>query len=166
MSISRVEQMKHIESKVGQCNKKFRADRQSFIAWNRVLGRWPVNYIQSQERGITLTTRCTGESVFDPLELWVMGPPCGFFLIGAVTSCTGMSEHSMSEGSLLIMSATTSVPRARDEENHFPARRTRRTNRQGSRPSVATEMSSTIVTGSCWQNCTPRCLHKQENITA
>ena len=32
MSISRVEQMKHIESRVGQCNKKFRADRQSFIA--------------------------------------------------------------------------------------------------------------------------------------
>ena len=36
MSISRVEQMKHIESKVRRCNKKFPADRQSFIAWNRV----------------------------------------------------------------------------------------------------------------------------------
>ena len=36
MSISRVEQMKHIESKVRRCNKKFQADRQSFIAWNRV----------------------------------------------------------------------------------------------------------------------------------
>ena len=22
---------------------------------------------------------CTGESGFDPVELWVMGPPCGFF---------------------------------------------------------------------------------------
>ena len=32
MSISRIEQLKHSESKVGQCNKKFRADRQSFIA--------------------------------------------------------------------------------------------------------------------------------------
>ena len=32
MSISRVEQMKHIESKVRRCNKKFQADRQSFIA--------------------------------------------------------------------------------------------------------------------------------------
>ena len=26
---------------------------------------------------ITLTTGCTGESGFDPVELWVMGPPCG-----------------------------------------------------------------------------------------
>ena len=22
---------------------------------------------------------CTGDSGFDPVELWVMGPPCGFF---------------------------------------------------------------------------------------
>ena len=43
---------------------------------------------------------------------------------------------------------------------------TRRTIRQSSRPSVVTEMSPTIVTGSYWQSCTPRCLHKQENITA
>ena len=28
----------------------------------------------------------------------------------------------MSKGSLSDMSATTSIPRARDEENHFPAR--------------------------------------------
>ena len=61
-----------------------------------------------------------------------------------------------------IMLATTLVPRARDEENHFPARWTRRTNRQSSRPSVVTGMSSTIVTGSYWQSCTPRCLRKQK----
>ena len=36
MSTSRVEQMTHIESKVRQCDKKFQADRQSFIAWSRV----------------------------------------------------------------------------------------------------------------------------------
>ena len=36
-----------------------------------------MNYIQSQARGITLTTGCTGESGFDPVELWVMGPPGG-----------------------------------------------------------------------------------------
>ena len=29
---------------------------------------------------------------------------------------------SMTENNLSTMSATTSVPRARDEENHFPAR--------------------------------------------
>ena len=55
----------------------------------------------------------------------------------------------MSEDSLSAMSATTSIPRARDEENHFPAVEMRRANRQGSSPSVATGMSSTIVTGSC-----------------
>ena len=56
---------------------------------NRALGRWPVNYIESQARGITLTTGCTGESGFDPMELWVMGPSCGL-KVGAVTSGTVM----------------------------------------------------------------------------
>ena len=56
----------------------------------------------------------------------------------------------MSVDSLSAMSATMLVPRARDEENHFPARWTRRANRQGSRPSVVTGISSTIVTGSYW----------------
>ena len=37
---------------------------------------------------------------------------------------------------------------------------TRQTNRQGSRPSMITGMSSTIVTGSYWQSGTTRCLHK------
>ena len=30
---------------------------------------------------------CIGESGFDPVELWVMGPPCGLKVEGAVTSC-------------------------------------------------------------------------------
>ena len=33
---------------------------------------------------------CTGESGLDPVELWVMGPPCGLKVGGAVTSCTVM----------------------------------------------------------------------------
>ena len=33
---------------------------------------------------------CTGESGFDPVELWVMGPPCGVKVGGAVTSCIVM----------------------------------------------------------------------------
>ena len=44
---------------------------------NRSLDMWSMNYIQSQARGISLITWCTGESGFDPVELWVMGPPCG-----------------------------------------------------------------------------------------
>ena len=48
-----------------------------------------MNYIQSQARGITLTTGGTGESGFDPVELWVMGPPCGLKVErGGLTSCT------------------------------------------------------------------------------
>ena len=43
------------------------------------------------------TGGCTGESGFDPVELWVMGPPGGFFLIGAVTSCTGMIARHVRE---------------------------------------------------------------------
>ena len=33
---------------------------------------------------------CTGESGFDPVELWVMGPPCGVKVGRAVTPCTIM----------------------------------------------------------------------------
>ena len=33
---------------------------------------------------------CIGESGFDPVELWVMGPPCGLKVGGAVTSCMVM----------------------------------------------------------------------------
>ena len=86
---------------------KFQTGRQSFDAWNRVwkgvqsnenkycvwyqnrsLGRWPVNCIRSQARGITLTKGCTGEWGFDPVELWVMGPPCGLKVGRVVTSFT------------------------------------------------------------------------------
>ena len=36
---------------------------------------------------ITLTTGCTGESGFDPVELWVMGPPGGLKVGRAEMSC-------------------------------------------------------------------------------
>ena len=80
-----------------------------------------VNYIRSQALGITLATGCTGESGFDPVELWVMGPPCGLKVERALTSCMVMIERYVRGVSLSAMSATTLVPRARNEENHFPA---------------------------------------------
>ena len=64
---------------------------------------------------------CTGESGFDPVELWVMGPPCGFFLIGAVTFFTVMIARHVREYQVSYV-GTISVPGVRDEENHFPAR--------------------------------------------
>ena len=92
MGISRVGQMKHIESQARRYSKKYQADRQSFDAqlegervsghenkycvWyqSRSLGRWLANYISSQERGISLATGCTGESGFDPVEFVGYGP--------------------------------------------------------------------------------------------
>ena len=44
---------------------------------NNSLGRWLVNYIRGQALGITVATGRTCESGFDPVELRVMGPPCG-----------------------------------------------------------------------------------------
>ena len=63
---------------------------------------------------------CNGELGFDPVELWVMGPPCGL-KIGAVTSRTGTIARHVRGYPVSYMSATSSVPRAWDEENHFPA---------------------------------------------
>ena len=44
---------------------------------NWSLGMWLANYIRNKAQGITSKQGCTGESGFDPMELWVMGPPCG-----------------------------------------------------------------------------------------
>ena len=94
-----------------------------------------------------------------------MGPSCGLKVARRwrfARSC----KQGMSEDSLSAMSATTSIPRARDEQNHFPTCWMRQTMRPGSRPSVATRMSSTIVTGSYWHSGTSRCLPKQGIISA
>ena len=61
---------------------------------------------------------CTGELGFDPVELWVMGPPCGLKVGGAVTSCMVMIARHV-RGCPSIMSAAMSLLRARDEENQF-----------------------------------------------
>ena len=62
---------------------------------------------------------CTRESGFDPVgygpTMWVKSRKGRWRL---ARSC----KQGMSEDSLSAMSATTSIPRARDEENHFPAR--------------------------------------------
>ena len=69
--------------------KGSRAMRLSIASATKIdhLGRWPVNYIRGRTRGTTLGTGGAGESGFDPVELWVMGPPCGLKVGRAVTSC-------------------------------------------------------------------------------
>ena len=163
MSISRVEQMKHIESKVRRCNKKFQADRQSFIAWSRVrkgfratgisivsdtridhLGRWPVNYIRGHARWINLGTGGAQES--QVLILW----NCGLWAHHVVLFFNRSSDILHGHDS----KACQGVPCQLCRQQHWYQGRgtkrtifllveTRRTNRQGSRPSVVTGMSST-----------------------
>ena len=58
---------------------------------------------------------CTGELGFDPVELWVMDPPCGL-TVGRALIARHVREYPVS------YVGNTLVPRARDEENHFPAR--------------------------------------------
>ena len=63
-----------------------------------LIGRWLMNYVRVHAGGITLGIGgCTGQSGFDPVELWVMGPRCGVFSIGAVTSCTVMIARHVRE---------------------------------------------------------------------
>ena len=40
---------------------------------------------------------CTGESGFDPVELWVMGPPCGSKVGRTETSCIVMITRHVRE---------------------------------------------------------------------
>ena len=58
---------------------------------NRSLGRWLVIFHTKPSVRNKLGNRgCTGESGFDPVELWVMGPPCGLKVERALAFCTVM----------------------------------------------------------------------------
>src|SRR3954465_2099982 len=74
-----------------------------------------MHYLRGQAREITSKTKGKEESGFGPVELWVMGPP----RIERVVTCYAIRTQGLSENCLLAMSATRSVPRARDAENHF-----------------------------------------------
>ena len=72
----------------------------------------------------------------------------------------------MSGDSLSVMSPTTLVPRARDEENHFPARlneadQKAKSSSIGGYRNVNSNNNKVLLT-----NCTLRCLHKPGTITA
>ena len=84
-----------------------------------------MDYIRVHARGITLGIGGVQDSQVS--ILW----NCGlwahhvvyyfFFLIGAVTSCTVMIARHVREYHVSYV-GNNLVPRARDEENHFPAR--------------------------------------------
>ena len=53
--------------------------------------KWLVNlHTRPRARNNLGIRGCTEESGFDPMELWVMGPPCELTVGRAVTSCTTM----------------------------------------------------------------------------
>ena len=49
-----------------------------------------MNYVRSQVQRIYQHQGCTGESGFDPMEQWVMGPPCGLKVERMLAFCTVM----------------------------------------------------------------------------
>ena len=178
--------MKHIESKVRRYHERFRPDRQSFDAWNRAWNGFKATgisivfdtriddpseggrelYTTSRARNNLGNQWCTGES--------------GFRSCGTVGYGPTMWVKSRKRGDVLHDHVSKACQRITGQlcwqHRWYQGRGTkrtifllvasRRTNRQSSRPSVVTEMSSTIVTQSCWHSCTPRCLHKKKNITA
>ena len=80
-----------------QSVKGVQSNENKYCVWyrNGSLGRWLAHYIRSQALGITLATGCIGESGFDPVELWVMGPPCGLKVESGLTSCTvAIARHA------------------------------------------------------------------------
>ena len=69
-----------------------------------------MSYIRGQARGITSETKGKGESGFGLVELWFMGPQRIRVVTFNAITLKGMTENNLS-----TMSATVSVPRARDE---------------------------------------------------
>ena len=63
-----------------------------------------------------------------------MGPPCGLKEVKALFILHGRDSKACQTVACELCRQQSSVPRARDEENHSPAHWTRRTNRQSSRP--------------------------------
>ena len=139
-----------------------------YCVWyqNRSLGMWFVNCIRSQAQGISLAIGSTWESGFDPMELWVMGPPCG-----SKSRKGDVILHDFDSKACLTITYQLCRQQHRYQGRGtkgtiFLLVWTRRTYRQISRPSVVTGKSSIIVTGSYWQSGTTMCLPKQEIITA
>ena len=96
------------------------------------------------------------------MDPWVMGPPW----IRRVLTFHAIQMKGLSENSLLAMSATMSVPRARDAENHFPAR-------YDEADQLAKFLTigghRKVINNRNWlyrQGSTMRCLHKQGIIAA
>ena len=133
---------------------------------NRSLGRWSMNYVQGHARGTTLRTGGVLESQVS--ILWNYG----LWAHHVVKSRKGrdvLRDHA----SKACQRVACRLCRQQLRYQGWGTKRTilllvetRRTNRQSSRPSVVTEMLSTIVTGSYWQGCTTRCLPKQGIITS
>ena len=159
---------------------------QSFVAWNKgvkgvqsngnkyciwyqnrsPLGRWLRIFIWSQAWEITLETRVYRRVRFRSCGTMGYGPT---MWVNSRKALLILHGHDSKESQRIACQLCWQQCRYQGrgtKRTIFLLVETRRTIRQSSRPSVVTEISPTIITWSYWQCCTPRSLHKQENITA
>ena len=144
----------NIERKVWRYNRKLQANGQKIDTWTKCeegvqsignrssLERWLVTWYEAKCKNISesmiyrrVRFRSCGTVGYGP-TMWVKSR-------GSSDILHGHDSKACQRVACQLCRSTTSVPRARDEENHFPARWTRRAIRQSSCPSVATGMSST-----------------------
>ena len=148
--------------------KGFQGNENKYCVWyqNRSLGRWPVNLHTKSSARNNVCNRGVQESQVS--ILW----NCGLWAHHVVKSRKGVDILHGHDSKTCQRVAYQLCRQQRRYQGRGMKRTifllvgTRRTNRQSSRPWVATGMSSTLATRSFQQNCTPRCLHKQENTAA
>ena len=121
-----------------------------------LIGRWLVNYIREHAQGITLGTWGVQES-----QVLILGP-VGYGPTMWVKSRKG-GDVLHNHVSKACQRVTCRLCRQQCRYQGRGTKRTifllveaRRTNRQSSRPSVVTGITSTIVTWSNWHGCSPR----------
>ena len=75
-----------------ECENGFRASRISIASDSRTDHKKVARELHTKPsvRNKFGNRGCIGESGFDPVELWFMGPPCGLKVGRGLTSCTVM----------------------------------------------------------------------------
>ena len=158
----RYEGTKRGSKRIDCCSKsepkweRVQSSESKYCVWyqNRSLGRWPVNYIWGHARGITLGIGGVQDSQVSILwncGLWAHH--AGFFYRSS-DILHGHDNKACQRVPCQLCRQQRWYQGRGTKRTIFLIIATRRTNRQSSRPSVVTRMSSTKLTGPYWQNCT------------
>ena len=118
-------------------------------------------HTRSSTRNNPWERECTKESGFDPVDLWVMGPP----RIGRVATCYAITTQGCQR---IVCQLCQQQHRYQEQwtlRTIFLLVNTRRTNWQSSRPGGYRNVINNGNKG-YWRGSTPRCLHKQGIIAA